>query len=71
MYRITDPEQSRAFSEALGFEFSRDMDIAIAVDDLDGTLWRLKEQGSRRSASRTLSRRRSRLCFVKDRTDSF
>jgi lactoylglutathione lyase len=27
MYRITDPEQSRAFYEALGFSFSRDMDI--------------------------------------------
>jgi lactoylglutathione lyase len=27
MYRITDPEKSRAFYEALGFAFSRDMDI--------------------------------------------
>jgi len=27
MYRITDPEKSRAFYEALGFRFSRDMDI--------------------------------------------
>jgi lactoylglutathione lyase len=27
MYRITDPERSRAFYEALGFEFKRDMDI--------------------------------------------
>ena len=27
MVRITDPEQSRAFYEALGFTFSRDMDI--------------------------------------------
>jgi lactoylglutathione lyase len=87
MLRITDPEKSRAFYEALGFEFSRDMDIvrngeleatnyffsmggnenvleltfnhdgrtyemgdayghiAIAVDDLKGTLDRLKEQG--------------------------
>jgi lactoylglutathione lyase len=87
MLRITDPEKSRAFYEALGFEFSRDMDIvrngeleatnyffsmgenenvleltfnhdgrtyemgdayghiAIAVDDLNGTLDRLKEQG--------------------------
>jgi lactoylglutathione lyase len=27
MYRITDPEKSRQFYEALGFEFSRDMDI--------------------------------------------
>src|SRR3569832_225521 len=28
MLRITDPERSRAFYEALGFTFSRDMDIA-------------------------------------------
>ncbi|MDP9223920.1 MAG: hypothetical protein M3P18_08695, partial [Actinomycetota bacterium] len=27
MLRITDPDKSRAFYEALGFEFSRDMDI--------------------------------------------
>ncbi len=27
MYRITDPEASRKFYEALGFRFSRDMDI--------------------------------------------
>ncbi len=27
MYRITDPETSRAFYESLGFEFRRDMDI--------------------------------------------
>ena len=27
MVRITDPERSRGFYEALGFEFSRDMDI--------------------------------------------
>jgi lactoylglutathione lyase len=27
MYRITDPEKSRSFYEALGFGFSRDMDI--------------------------------------------
>jgi lactoylglutathione lyase len=27
MYRITDPSRSRAFYEALGFEFRRDMDI--------------------------------------------
>jgi lactoylglutathione lyase len=87
MVRITDPEKSRAFYEALGFTFSRDMDIvrngereatnyffslgdhenvleltlnhdgrtyelgdayghiAIAVDDLDGTLQTLKDQG--------------------------
>jgi lactoylglutathione lyase len=27
MYRITEPEKSRAFYEALGFTFERDMDI--------------------------------------------
>jgi catechol 2,3-dioxygenase-like lactoylglutathione lyase family enzyme len=27
MVRITDPERSRAFYEALGFTFARDMDI--------------------------------------------
>jgi lactoylglutathione lyase len=27
MYRITDPQKSRAFYEALGLEFRRDMDI--------------------------------------------
>jgi lactoylglutathione lyase len=27
MYRITDPERSRPFYEALGFEFRREMDI--------------------------------------------
>ena len=109
MYRITDPEKSRAFYEALGFEFSRDLDIvrngeveatnyffsmgdhdsvleltfnhdgrtydmgdayghiAIAVDDLDETLSRLKEQGI--EAEREPYRVReggSRLCFVRD-----
>jgi lactoylglutathione lyase len=85
MVRITHPEKSRSFYEALGFRFSRDMDIvrngeleatnyffslgdaenvleltynhdgrtydmgtayghiAIAVDDLDGTLAALKD----------------------------
>jgi lactoylglutathione lyase len=109
MVRITDPEKSRAFYEALGFDFSRDMDIvrngeveatnyffsmggnenvleltfnhdgrtyemgdayghiAIAVDDLDETLSRLKEQGI--EAEREPYRVReggSRLCFVRD-----
>jgi len=109
MYRITDPEKSRAFYEALGFEFSRDLEIvrngeleatnyffsmgdndsvleltfnhdgrtydmgdayghiAIAVDDLDETLSRLKEQGI--EAEREPYRVReggSRLCFVRD-----
>ena len=109
MVRITEPEKSRAFYEALGFTFSRDMDIvrngeveatnyffsmgdnenvleltfnhdgrtyemgdayghiAVGVDDLDGTLTRLKEQGI--EAEREPYRVReggSRLCFVRD-----
>ncbi len=109
MVRITDPEKSRAFYEALGFTFSRDMDIvrdgqleatnyfyslgdaenvleltfnhdgrtyelgdayghiAIGVDDLDGTLGRLKEQGI--GAEREPYRVReggSRITFVRD-----
>jgi lactoylglutathione lyase len=109
MLRITDPERSRTFYEALGFTFSRDMDIvrdgeleatnyffsmegnenvleltfnhdgrryemgdayghiAIAVDDLDETLGRLKGQGI--EAEREPYRVReggSRICFVRD-----
>jgi lactoylglutathione lyase len=87
MVRITEPDRSRGFYEALGFSFARDLDIvrdgeleatnyffslgeqdsvlelthnhdgrtydlgsgyghiAIGVDDLDGTLGRLAEQG--------------------------
>ena len=36
MYRITDPEKSRAFYEALGFMFSRDMDI-VRNGELEAT----------------------------------
>jgi lactoylglutathione lyase len=109
MYRITDPERSRAFYEALGFSFARDFDIvrngeleatnyffsigddesvleltynhdgrtydlgsayghiALAVDDLDETLERLKEQGI--EAEREPYRVReggNRICFVRD-----
>jgi lactoylglutathione lyase len=109
MYRITDPEKSRAFYEVLGFEFSRDMDIvrngeveatnyffsmgdsenvleltfnhdgrtydmgdayghiAIAVDDLDGALSGLKEQGIEPEKEPYRVREGgSRLCFVRD-----
>jgi lactoylglutathione lyase len=109
MVRITDPEKSRAFYEALGFAFSRDMDIvrngeveatnyffslgdnesvleltfnhdgrtydmgdayghiAIAADDLDGTLARLKEQGIEPEREPYRVREGgSRLCFVRD-----
>ena len=109
MLRITDPEKSRAFYEALGFTFSRDMDIvrngeleatnyffsmggqenvleltfnhdgrtyelgdayghiAIAVDDLDGTLARLREQGIEPEREPYQVREGgSRLTFVRD-----
>ena len=112
MVRITDPERSRAFYEALGFTFSRDMDIvrngeleatnyffslggaenvleltynhdgrtyelgtayghiAIGVEDLDGTLARLKEQGiePEREPYR-VTEGGSRICFVRDPDD--
>ncbi len=109
MVRVTDPEQSRAFYEALGFRFERDMQIvrngeveatnyffgigdqksvleltynhdgrsyelgtgyghiALAVDDLDGTLARLKEQGIEPEREPYRVREGgSRLCFVRD-----
>ena len=112
MYRITDPEQSRKFYEALGFRFERDLDIvrdgqleatnyffsigdqqsvleltynhdgrtydmgtayghiAISVDDLDGTLARLKEQGIEPEREPYRVREGgSRLCFVRDPDD--
>jgi lactoylglutathione lyase len=36
MYRITDPEPSRAFSEALGFRFSGDLD-SVRNGELEAT----------------------------------
>ena len=36
MYRITDPEKSRAFYEALGFEFRRDLPI-VRNGELEAT----------------------------------
>jgi len=109
MYRITDPERSRVFYEALGMELRRDMDIvrdgrleatnyffgvpgqdeeleltfnhdgrtyelgtgyghiAIGVDDLDGTLAGLKEQGIEPEREPYRVREGgSRLCFVRD-----
>ena len=109
MVRITDPARSRAFYEALGMEFRRDLDIvregeleatnyffafpgedveleltynvdgrtydngtgyghiAIGVEDLDGTLARLAEQGI--TPEREPYRVReggSLICFVQD-----
>ena len=109
MVRITDPEKSRAFYEALGFRFERDMDIvrdgqleatnyffsigdqedvleltfnhdgrtydlgtgyghiAIGVEDLDGTLARLSEQGIEpERPPYSVREGGSRLCFVRD-----
>jgi lactoylglutathione lyase len=109
MYRVTDPERSRAFYEALGFEFSSEFDIvrdgqreatnyfyslgdqqnvleltlnhdgrsydlgtgyghiAVGVDDLDGTLARLSEQGIEpERPPYSVREGGSRLCFVKD-----
>lgn len=109
MVRITDPEASRAFYEALGFHYSRSLDIvregrleatnffyslgdqedvleltynhdgrtyelgtgyghiAIGVDDLEGTLARLKEQGIEPERPPYQVREGgSWLCFVRD-----
>ncbi|MDX6495900.1 MAG: lactoylglutathione lyase [Gaiellales bacterium] len=112
MVRVTDPPRSRSFYEALGFTFSREMDIvrngekeatnyffsvpgadnvleltynhdgrsydlgtgyghiAIGVDDLDGTLTQLAEQGIEpERPPYTVSEGGSRLCFVRDPDD--
>jgi len=109
MYRITDPERSRPFYEALGLEFRRDLlivrdgeleatnyffgvpgqeeeleltynhdgrdydlgtgygHIALGVEDLDGTLERLAEQGIEPEKPPYRVRDGgSRLCFVRD-----
>ncbi len=109
MYRITDPERSRAFYEALGLEFRRDMDIvrdgqkeatnyffgapgqaeeleltfnhdgrtyelgsayghiALGVDNLDGTLSELAEQGIEPEKPPYQVRAGgARICFVRD-----
>jgi lactoylglutathione lyase len=109
MVRITDPEKSRAFYEALGFRFTRDLEIvrdggleatnyffsigdqqdvleltfnhdgrtyemgsayghiALAVDDLDEALERLKGQGIEPEREPYRIREGgSRLCFVRD-----
>jgi lactoylglutathione lyase len=107
-YRITDPERSVAFYEALGFEKRRELPIrdeavnifmglpgdgdrleltynfgvdsyelgtayghiALTVDDLDGTLGRLAEQGIEPERPPYQVREGgSRLCFVRDPDD--
>src|SRR5215208_5702017 len=112
MYRITDPQRSQRFYEALGMELRRDMDIvrngereatnyffgfpgdsaeleltlnhdgrsydngtgyghiAIGVEDLDGTLAQLAQQGIEpEKPPYTVSKGGSRLCFVRDPDD--
>jgi lactoylglutathione lyase len=109
MYRITDPDRSKSFYEALGFEYRRDHPIvrddeleatnyffglpgqeeeleltfnhdgrtyelgsayghiALGVDDLDGTLASLAEQGIEpERPPYTVRAGGSRLCFVRD-----
>ena len=109
MLRVTDPERSRAFYEALGMEFRRESPIvrngeleatlyfygfpgqdeeleltfnhdgstyelgsayghiAIGVEDLDGTLEKLKAQGiEAERAPYSVREGGSRLTFVKD-----
>ena len=105
-YRVTDPERSIAFYEALGLEKRRELPIrdeavnyflgvpgkpqpelelthnfgvdsyelgtgyghvALTVDDLDGTLARLGEQGIEPEREPyTVREGGSRLCFVRD-----
>jgi lactoylglutathione lyase len=104
-YRITNPEKSVAFYEALGFEKRRELPIrdeainifmglpgdadrleltynfgvdsyelgtgyghvAVTVEDLDGTLGRLREQGIEpERPPYTVREGGSRLCFVRD-----
>ena len=105
-YRITDPERSVAFYEALGLEKRRELPIrdeavnyflgvpgqdspelelthnfgvdsyelgtgyghvALTVEDLDGTLERLKAQGIEAEREPyTVREGGSRLCFVRD-----
>jgi catechol 2,3-dioxygenase-like lactoylglutathione lyase family enzyme len=48
MYRITDPDRSRAFYDPLGFEFRREMDI---VRDGETGAPRGREAGPRRRRS--------------------
>src|SRR5579864_4431085 len=112
MVRITDPAKSRAFYEALGFTFAREMDIvrsgvkeatnyffsmgdqdsvleltfnhdgrtydvgtgyghiALAVDDMGGTLAALKEQAIEPEREPySLRQGGSLLCFVRDPDD--
>jgi catechol 2,3-dioxygenase-like lactoylglutathione lyase family enzyme len=61
MVRITDPERSRAFYEALGFRFSRDIDI-VRDAELEATNYFF----SIGDADNTVRDGGNRLCFVND-----
>ena len=50
MVRITDPEKSRAFYEALGFTFSREMDI-VRNGETEATNYFFSLPGQRRACS--------------------
>ena len=78
-YRVTDPERSIAFYEALGLERRRELPIdsyelgtgyghvALTVDDLDSTLEKLAAQGIEPERPPYQVREGgSRICFVRD-----
>ena len=50
MVRITDPEKSRAFYEALGFTFTREMDI-VRDGEKEATNYFFACPGARTSSS--------------------
>jgi catechol 2,3-dioxygenase-like lactoylglutathione lyase family enzyme len=58
MVRITDPERSRGFYEALGFRFSRDMDI-VRNGEREATNYFFRPPYQ-------VSEGGSRICFVRD-----
>jgi catechol 2,3-dioxygenase-like lactoylglutathione lyase family enzyme len=54
MVRITDPERSRSFYEALGFTFAGDFDI-VRDAQLEATNYFLSPAGSNPSAAKRCS----------------
>jgi lactoylglutathione lyase len=65
MYRITDPERSRAFYEALGFEFRRELPI-VRDGELEATNYFFGMPGQDERAPYSVREGGSRLCFVQD-----
>jgi catechol 2,3-dioxygenase-like lactoylglutathione lyase family enzyme len=61
MVRITDPEQSRAFYEALGFRFGREMDI-VRNGEREATNYRIEPE----RPPYQVPEGGSWLCFVRD-----